>query len=227
MEEKYPHPKLTPKQWIENFWYYHKWLFLTVLVFVTFILIATVQMFLKVDPDISFLYVGPKTLGEDDCENIALSSEAFFIDSNGDGEIKSNILTFTLSSDYDELTQGMREQALQEFQGYSDEILSGDATILLLDPYFYEQLAEQGALITLFDVFEEMPSSAVDYCGLELKKTPFAKLPGFSSLPEDTIVCLKIAPVGGEIGLEEQLEIDENTIKQFLALYEGSSAGAQ
>lgn len=222
MEEKYPHPKLTPKKWIENFWYYYKWIFLTVLVFVTFAVIATVQLVLKDDPDVTFLYVGPKALGENECEQLVESAEKYILDVNEDGVSKGNILTFTLSSDYDELTQGVKDQAMQEYQGYSDEILSGDATILLLDPYFYEQLADQGTLISLYEVFDELPESAVDFYGIALKQSPFANLPGFSALPSDTIVCLKIAPIGAEIGVEQQIAIDDNTCSQFISLYEGS-----
>ncbi len=222
MEEKYPHPKLTPKKWIENFWYYYKWIFLTALVFITFAAIATVQFFLKVDPDITFLYVGPKALGENECEMLTETAEKYILDSNDDGTAKGSIITFTLSSEYDDLVHGVKDQAMQEYQGYSDEILSGDATILFLDPYFYEELAEQGALISLYEVFDKLPQAAIDYYGLELKKTPFANKEGFSSLPDDTIVCLKIAPVGADIDVNQQIEIDDNTRQQFLALYHGS-----
>ncbi len=221
MEEKYPHPKLTPEKWVENFWYYYKWLFLTVLVFLTFAVIATAQFLTKIDPDATILYVGPKALSENECEMIVESVKNFISDSNDDGSMKASVITFTLSGEYDDLLHGVKDQAMQEYQGYSDEILGGDATILLLDPFFYEQLAEQGALISLFEVFDELPASAVDYYGLELKKTPFANKDGFSSLPEDTVVCLKVAPVGADIGVEQQIDIDNNTIQQFLAIYDG------
>lgn len=223
MEEKYPHPKLTPKKWIENFWYYYKWLFLTVLVFVTFAAIATVQYFAKNDPDVTFLYVGPKALGENECEMLTESVEKHILDTNGDGTEKCSIITFTLSSEYDDLVAGVKDQAMQEYHGYSDEILNGDATILLLDPYFYEQLAEQGALISLYEMFDEFPPSAIDLYGLELKKTPFANSDGFSALPEDTIVCFKIAPAGTDIDVNRQIEINDNTCQQFLAFYQGSA----
>jgi len=222
MEEKYPHPKLTPKKWIENFWYYYKWIFLTVLVFLSFAVIATVQYFLKDDPDVTFLYVGPKSLGETECEMLTESAEKYILDSNHDGTVESAVITFTLSSEYDDLLDGVKDQAMQEYQGYSDEILSGDATILLLDPYFYEQLADQGALISLYEVFDELPPAAVDFYGLQLKKTPFANKDGFSALPDDTVVCLKIAPAGADIDVNLQIEIDENTCEQFLALYHGA-----
>ena len=222
MEEKYPHEKLTPKKWIENFWYYYKWIFLTAMVFVAFALIATFQCLLKTDPDITLLYVGPKALGENTCEAIVSEADQFVLDSNEDGEAKSTILTYTLSGEYDDLLHGVKDQALQEYQGYSDEILSGDATILFLDPYFYEQLADQGSLINLYEIFDEIPSSAIDYFGLELKKTKLYALEGFSELPDDTIVCLKISPVASSIGVEEQIAIDANTREQFLALYYGA-----
>ena len=76
MEEKYPCPKLTPKQWIENFWYYNKWFVLVGIVFLTLVTIATVQFFTKDDADAAILYAGATILSDDTCATAAGDSFA-------------------------------------------------------------------------------------------------------------------------------------------------------
>ena len=195
MEEKYPCPPMTPKQWIANFWYYYKWFVMLGIVLVLLFGIATVQYFTKSVPDVSLLYVGEFSISDSDCKKIINSTEKVIPDVNSDGEVSVNLQSFALLSDYDYLTDGQKIQAMEEYQEYSDEILSGDGAILLLDEYFYTELAENGALVNLHEIFDELPDSAIDMFGVKLSKTSLYKKDGFSSLPKDTIVCLKFSSV--------------------------------
>ncbi len=219
MEEKYPCPKLTPKQWIENFWYYNKWFVLVGIVFLTLIVIATVQFFTKDEADVSLMYAGATILSDDVCEKIIRSAEESATDLNGDGKVRAEMKSFVLHSDFELLkTEGQKIQAREEFKSYSDEILSGDGCILLLDEYFYTELAQNGALVNLYEMYSQLPQSAIDYYGLRLSDTALYKKDGFSSLPKDTVVCLKFAPVVGKVSQEEKAVRDQLNRELFLSL---------
>lgn len=219
MEEKYPCPKLTPKQWIENFWYYNKWFVLVAVVFLALIVIATVQFFSKDDADASLVFAGATILSDEVCEQMIRSAEELLSDVNEDGTVSVDVKNYVLHSDFDLLkNEGQKIQAREEFKSYSDEVLSGDACFLLLDEYFYSELAQNGALVNLYELYSELPKSAVDYFGLRLGDTELYKKQGFSSLPADTIICLKFSPVVGKTTAEEKAARDEINRELFLKL---------
>ncbi len=219
MEEKYPCPKMTPKQYVENFWYYNKWFVLVGIVFLALIVIASVQFFTKDEPDAGILYAGATILSDDDCEKIICSSKTLLFDVNGDGKVSLDFKNFVLYSDFDILNhEGQKIQAREEFQAYSEEILAGDGCILLLDEFFYSELAQNGALVNLYEMYSELPKSAVDYYGLRLGETKLYQQEGFSSLPKDTILCLKFSPVVGEDSPEEKTLQDQINRELFLRL---------
>ncbi len=219
MEEKYPCPKLTPKQWIENFWYYNKWFVLIAVVFLALIVIATVQFFSKDEADASLVFAGATILSDEVCEQMIRSAEELLSDVNEDGTVSVDVKNYVLHSDFDLLkNEGQKIQAREEFKSYSDEVLSGDACFLLLDEYFYSELAQNGALVNLYEVYSELPKSAVDYFGLRLGDTELYKKQGFSSLPADTIICLKFSPVVGKTTAEEKAARDEINRELFLKL---------
>ena len=165
------------------------------------------------------MYAGAKILSDQDCENIILSSEQLISDTNDDGEISVDIKSFVLHSDFDLLkNEGQKIQAREEFKSYSDEILSGDCCILLLDEYFYVELVQNGALVNLYEMYENLPESAIDYYGLRLGDTPLYKKEGFSSLPKETILCLKFSPVIGKESPEEKALRDQKNRQLFMEL---------
>ena len=209
MEEKYPCPKMTPIQWVENFWYNYKWFVVLFLVVATFIGIATVQYFTKSEPDVSVLYVGSKNLSDADCKRIIASTESRISDWNEDGKIKVNLKNFVLLSDYGLLTQGQKTQVREEYQEYSEEILSGDGAILLLDDYFFRELSQDGALVNLYEVYDVLPPAAVSDFGLRLGDTSLYREGGYASLPKDTVMCLKFSPVISGETAEERARMDQ------------------
>ncbi len=218
MEEKYPCPEMNWKQKLSNFWYYHKWMVIVCSFFAAFVLIATVQLIFKNDADLSLLYIGSHNIGETSCDHIVVSAEEKILDVDGDGKCTVELRTIQLPSDLNLLSEGERIQAREEYRHYSNEILGGDSTVLLLDEYFYEELATSGALVNLCEVFTELPPSAIDYYGLSLKKTPLYQMPGFSELPENTILCLKQnSPVTGR-SEEERIEMQMMMAELFRLL---------
>ena len=223
MEERYDCPKMTPKQWIANFWYYYRWLFIVVVVFLIMILISTVQFLTKEEPDASILIVGQVPIGENVCEDILESSRGFLFDVNSDGEIEAELKTFTLSSDYGLLTEKEQIELNRKYQNYSDEILGGDSYVLILDLYFYEELVNSGSLVHLAEVFGDLPQEAFDYYGIRLGDSPLYRLPGFSQLPGEMVLCLKhISPVF-DATEEEKIDLHLNNLELFRCFYQGTA----
>lgn len=224
MEEKYDCPKMTPKQWVANFWYYNKWFFLLGVVVVVFLAICTVQFFTKEDADASVLIVTSKEVSDQTCRELIESAESFVSDLNGDGEIAVHAVSIALHSNPDLLeagkrAQARRAQAREDYQRYSEEILSGDSCILLIDEYYYLELSENGNLVNLYGVFEELPEAAFDYYGIRLGDTPLFKLCGFSSLDPNLVLCLKHAPIVAEYTDEERAEINMRNEEAFRQFY--------
>jgi len=219
MEEKYPCPKMTAKQWVVNFWYYYKWFFLTAFVIVLFLVICTVQYFTKSEADVSILYVGSANVSREQAERIVFETESMVQDSNSDGKVRAEIKTITLLSDFDFLSPPEKVQAHEQLLEYSNEIIGGNSSILLLESYFYEELASAGALMNLYEIFPEIPSGAIDFYGIRLGSTALYQREGFSSLPADTILCLKYHSAYTDDDIEEQVAYDLINQEHFRNLY--------
>ena len=65
--------KLTFKEWLEHIWYYYKWQILILGLIAVFIIVATVQLFSKSEPDVGIMVVGKTALtaeGTEDYERL-------------------------------------------------------------------------------------------------------------------------------------------------------------
>jgi len=238
MEEKYPCPKMTPTKWIVNFWYYNKWFVLVGAVFLVLIVIATVQFFKKSEPDVSIMYAGPSIVSDEDCQKMIKFSRDLFADVNGDGKVSVNMKTFVLNAksgvlDSDKVSfkngysvqilegqvEGRKIQANEEFQAYSDEILYGECCVLILDENLYQELSSRGALVPLKDIFSsKLPENVVGEYGIRLIDTVFARKEGFSSLPFESVLCLKY-PSAAEGQTKEDREREyRNNLENFRKL---------
>ena len=211
MEEKYPCPKMTPKQWIVNFWYYNKWFVLLGLVVLSLIVISTVQFFKKSEPDVAILYAGPVMVSDDVCTKMSESCGDLISDVNGDGKVSVSLKSYVLNANVDILdsneeafkngysvqlldgqVEGRKIQGNEEFKSYNDELLYGESFVLLLDQALYEELAKNGLLVNLKEITgSELPENAVGEYGLRLVDTRLFGQEGFDSLPFDTVVCLR------------------------------------
>ncbi|MBP5289317.1 MAG: hypothetical protein J6Z79_05530 [Clostridia bacterium] len=205
MAEVYPHPKMNARQWVANFWYHYRWQFLFGVVAVTFILIATVQFFRQKEPDAVFLYVGPQAVSDRTCKEIVGSAKGKFTrDYDGNGYKGADINTIQLDGDLEGLSPHKKAEADKRLRQYTDEILSGDSCFLLLTPALYEKLDEEGALVSIYEIYGAWRDVDVLLCGIPLSDIPLGKCAGFSDLPRDTILCLKYAgTVNGALSEDE------------------------
>ena len=62
MKSKEKKEKLSFREWCEHVWYYYKWQILILGLIAVFIIIATVQLFKKTDPDGAPMYSNPRAI---------------------------------------------------------------------------------------------------------------------------------------------------------------------
>lgn len=238
MEEKYPCPKMTPLQRIVNFWYYYKWFVLVGIVFLALIVIATVQYFKKDEPDIAILYAGPTILSDEACDQMTQSCENLIFDLNADGTVSVSMKAFVLNANEDLLdsnqeafkngydvqlldgqVEGRKIQGNEEFKAYNEELLYGESCLLLLDEALFNELAKAGFLVNLKDALgEDFPASAVGEFGVRLVDTKFCRKDGFTSIPFDTVVCLKTSIVMDGEEKEDSAQKNKQNIEIFREL---------
>lgn len=199
-------------KWLDNFWYHYKWITLIALLFATIIIVSTVQILTREVGDIYVLYAGTKVVSLQDSLYIEKAFETIDeIDHNDDGEINAIVRTLTImspedisaSNDAHEEAVGAKnegyiinEQMLgaqmsNSMQTFNQEILGGDSVICLLSPYTYKIVRDADGFLPLGDVLGYTPEGAYDECAVYLKDTDFGKREGLSSLPEDTLFCIR------------------------------------
>lgn len=203
MEQK---QKITFKDRVSNIWYYYKWMIIIVGVLVLALIIATVQLIDQKDNDIDMLYIGAGVLSVSDNGKLKDFVADYINDVNGDGTKQVGLLELTATTDNVSRIDGesvtidydTNKSVLQRFE---TEVRAGDALIYLCDDYYYERLKSTGVLAPLSSVLEsyEMPERTYDEYGVYLKDLGLSLAPGFSSLPDTTIVCLRRSPENDDI----------------------------
>lgn len=203
MEQK---QKITFKDRVSNIWYYYKWMIIIVGVLVLALIIATVQLIDQKDNDIDMLYIGAGVLSVSDNGKLKDFVADYINDVNGDGTKQVGLLELTATTDNVSRIDGesvtidydTNKSVLQRFE---TEVRAGDALIYLCDDYYYERLKSTGVIAPLSSVLEsyEMPERTYDEYGVYLKDLGLSLAPGFSSLPDTTIVCLRRSPENDDI----------------------------
>ena len=210
---------MTFKQKIENFWYYNKWFVIIGGIFAAFFITALVQIITKVESDVDIMYIGPSQIASANSSDIQDGVAAVMEhDFNDDGEIFVRILAFRV---YTKGAQGEADEFQKgEIEGYTTELIAGDSTILLLDPIVYEGLKKDGIIMPLKDVLGEEADFSDDGYALKLSELSIYKKSGFSSLPEDTLLCVKYPRSFALFDRESALEKHEFNLQVFKWIYE-------
>ena len=192
-----------------NFWYHYKWHSILALILIFAITVCSLQFCKKEDYDIHILYAGGYVVGKtapegSEAEIVKVLSALKRVSSDYDGD-QNHRVNFTnyyfLSAseqqalgsniDYAFLTNDKKslESALEFSEFY----------LCFISPAVYEQYNEHGE-IDMFISLNEYKSIADEssfyaYNALKLSSTDFYKMPGISSLPEDTLICIKTPSV--------------------------------
>lgn len=190
--------KMSFTEWIDNYWYHYKWPTIVGVFFLFFFLVCIVQCSTRVDPDVMLMYSGPKQLSFDQVSQLEESVHSLMkTDYNGDGvkysEYLENIVLFDEYTVTDE--QGNQQVVInqsEQVQNYVTQVVSGEAQIYLVSPDVYQELRQQNVLTHLGEVFGEVPVESHDLTSYELGTLDLHTLPGFSELPGDTLLCLRV-----------------------------------
>ncbi len=193
-------------KWLDNFWFYHKWHTIIILFVAFVIIIGTVQMINKEDPDIIIMYAGPlsSTIGEEEKVRMAFNS-VMPSDYNEDGEKYTQIAMITVFSEQQikdkyKAAQEHGEEIIintqtnaTELNKYDNLIAAGEYSICLVDPWLYERVMAANGFRKLSDVLGTTPEGANDEYSIKLSETKFGKY--FTALgvfPEETLICIRV-----------------------------------
>ena len=214
IEENVPSPKINTSEKMENFWYYYKWHVLVGIGILLLVVICGVQLFSRKDYDAYIIYAGPyevkRTAENNDApmySTMISSLNRLVGDINEDGEVSVSFkdLFIMLSTEdikeieknsdgRDSVNTALVQQNLQSF---------GDLIITTYDKYYISfvstELYDKYKEVDAVAVFDDLSGYAVGIDGVEfydshavyLNSVAAAKLPGLSSLPDDTLIVIK------------------------------------
>ena len=188
--------KMTFRQWWENYWYHYKAITWIVVFSVFVVIVCTVQLLSKDDPDVHITYAGYDLVAGSELSDINGTVTSLIEDYNGDGVKKLGFLSLqlgptTIYGDSQVLEASKHTETMQRFQL---EIAAGDSMIYFVDSYLYKSMYEKGQVVPFADSIGYVPEGAYDDCAVPITALSLYEAPGFKDLPETTLVCLRNLP---------------------------------
>ena len=203
--------------WFDNYWYHYKWITIGVAFFLIIVIVCTVQMCTKEEDDLTVVYAGRNTLSLNEESNLSrvLSSVApSDFDENGEKNI--SVITYSILSESQVLEiQSQTDEDgnhlyvdknfnSKEYETYSNYIMTGESSVLFLEPWLFEKLVAAGRVARVEDVIGYVPESAYGEYGVRLGDTAIYKAYGVMQLlPEDTVICILQPYVAGNSSKKE------------------------
>lgn len=193
--------KMTFRQKIENLWYHNKVAIIVIPIFLAFIIIATVQLFTKDEPDANLLYMGPAA--------VAFKGEGYLQESistvmredyNDDGKKYVDYIELTALDPDDtfddetgDFATGYTSYDVQRTVGeaFAAQIIAGDSMIYLLDEKYFKVAEDTGVLMPLSEALGYTPDFAFNEYAVYLRDLDLYYLPGFNLLPDTTMICIR------------------------------------
>lgn len=194
----------TLKEKLQNFWYHYKWHSIVALFLVVAILVCSLQFCAKEKYDAHIAYIGSKQIGRttengdiSEIEKVISSLKRLARDFDENGEIAISFTNYYfLSTDEEKNTSDVNDALLaSDRKSISSLLEHSEYYLLFISPAVYEQynnVSDYGLFISLDEYKAKNPS--LRYYkdnAIYLSSLDAYKLPGLSSLPEDTLVCLR------------------------------------
>ncbi|MBE6655540.1 MAG: hypothetical protein E7609_01555 [Ruminococcaceae bacterium] len=194
---------------LDNFFYHYKWHTIIAAFLAVVILVCSLQTCSKEPYDVEIMYAGPKNLNDRQTVlDIQNAFAGFATDENGDGKTVARLVAYWVDETYyenaGEKAEGanvahLANNSLTNEKAYHDEIQAGNLSICLVSPYLFYQVHKEGGFMRIDELFPELDESvylkgesgSVNHYAVLLSKTPLGELPGLSTLPRDTILCLR------------------------------------
>ncbi len=222
----------------ENLWYHYKTPIILVVAFGIIFTVGLVQLLRKDSPDAYVLYAGPVSFSYNDSVAAEESLTSFLSgDLNGDGKTSVKLISIyyvpedkakALDAEAKEKGEhnpivdyaGSQENR-SAYQAFSDNMLAGDAVIVLLDPYLFELIKDAGGLVPLSEALGFTPESAIDEYGADAKMIPaIASDPLLSALPDDTVLAIRrVSAISAFTGKKKEEKAHERQVKYARDLF--------
>ncbi len=192
--------KPTFRSRLESFWYFYKWHTIIGVVLVAALAISIAQLFRNTAPDAYIMYVGPSTLYVKNKDEMSARAALDIYDHNGDGKTHVSLLEITVGIGED-LPYTAYEANVDANKRFLSELASGDSVIYLLEESFFEKAAEQKLLCPLAELIDPslLPDDMYDECAVRVSELDYFKQEGFSSVPDDTLLCIRRSPENDQI----------------------------
>ena len=220
MEEK---RKSEARLWLEHLWWSHKWMIISIALIIALVIFAVVSCSRNDEPDVNILYVGPLKLSVSVQDLLQGSLQDMIPDANGDGEKLLSVQSIAAETRYEEfpllgeddyvsngeviladpsadveysrvvvnadLDSDTREQ-------FNMAVTIGDSVIYFMEEYYFDLAMAMKVIAPLDTVLEpeNMPENPRDEYSVYLKDLDISSLPGFDTMPDDIIVCIRRFP---------------------------------
>ena len=225
---------------LENFWYHYKWQSLIALFLVLVLVVCSVQMCTREEYDLHVLYAGQKDVKKTASDGLSeyrvlLSSlKTVTEDYDENGEVTPNLQTLFLPS-ADEIEK--INASLPDGYEVQTQIVieNGDQLegLMIMSDYYLCFLSEANYL-AYRSRSKNFFASLTPYVGesdvefytgatdaVYLKSTSFGKLPGWDSLGDEIVICLRnrseLTVRADKKGSQRQFERAEKTLKNIFA----------
>ena len=138
-EELKPETKITapatPKGWLENFWYHHKWAFLGGLFALVVGIVLVVQLVTRDLPDYHILLMTKQTYIDTDVQALEQTLAAYGQDLDGDGKVEVSIQNCRIAKD-------TNQQYNSGFQILQAHLMAGDVLFFVWDESAYKMFMD-------------------------------------------------------------------------------------
>ena len=197
-------------KWLDNFFYHYKWHTLVALFLVFTVVVCSLQMCAKTSFDLHIMYAGGGEISQRAAENdlsdyqkFTSSVKSFTDDFDGDGakNINLQVLYIPTEEEIREIENDPRREVnytliSSNTETFSQNIYFGEYYICLLSENLFANWSKKDVQIfAAIDGYTNGNSEDYVYAseyGVYLSSTELYKLPGFSQLPEDTVICIRV-----------------------------------
>ena len=217
-------------RWLDNFWYHHKWVTVGVAFALLVVIICTVQMCGKEKNDLTVVYAGRNQLSPAESQNFSQVLESICpedFDENGEKQIA--VGAYCILSE-EQILELQRQAAENDEQAYFDQnynstqydtfmsyLMTGESSVLFLDPWLYNMLRENGRLAKLESVLGYVPEGAYGEYGVKLSETELYKDFGVVRLmPGDTVICILEPYVVGKSSKEKYYDWEKQMFEAIV-----------
>lgn len=140
----------TPKKKWDNFWFYHKWHVVAILVAALLIAFFIHDMVTKVNPDYEIGMITEATYPSDMIDSLQKQVEKYADDRNGDGQVSVQINNYVLAAGTqpDASTAQMQEANMVKM---SADLSSGNSVIFITDLPSFQYQQKTGQIFSYTD----------------------------------------------------------------------------